>query len=188
MSRSIIPLALLLLVIQQVLIGRRPDASGRSKFYGVMKVPDRPFRIVISGKGVDGRTYKRTYMKPLTGSIEPRPAEAGSPQIQPHILAYGAGYLYRGGTKYHFSAELVPDYAIQNEKKTKFCIPSEIQTFSQAAWKAILASNAPTKYKLFIDNTDFGGEIAGLHSQGTLFQSFVAEGAQDCGEYPTNRF
>jgi hypothetical protein len=133
----------------------------------------------------------RIDMKPLTGSIEPQPAESGSPQIQPHILAYGAGYLYRGGTTYHFTAEYIPDYVIQNEKKTKFCIWHQQYRHTpefQAAWRAILASQAPTKYSVYMNNTNFGGEIEGLHAQGTLFKSFVAEGAQDCGEQPTNRF
>lgn len=133
----------------------------------------------------------RIEMKPLTGSIEPQPDSAGSPQIQPHILAYGAGYLYRRSTTYHFIAELVPDYVFQNEKKTKLCIFRQKYKYSpgmQAAWREVLASRAPTKYRLNIDNADFSGEIEGLHAQGTLFQSFVAEGAQDCGEQPTNRF
>lgn len=289
-------------VIQKILIDRQPDANGGSGFYGVMKVPDRPFRVVMSGEGIDGRSYRRIYnrlfrpttiptspirippgptaadvrqkfelegqqylnrkeedlrknatemivmprirvsnvmyapylskagrplgvritfdvafsqdgyynpelniypdyknpdwrgrihMKPLTGSIEPKPEEAGSPQIQPHILAYGAGYLYRRGMTYHFTAEYVPDYVIQNETKTKFCIWNQQYKYSpqqQAQWKAILASNAPTKYTLYINNTNFGGEIEDLHPQGVLYNSFVAEGAKDCGEQPTNRF
>jgi hypothetical protein len=291
-------------VIQKILIERQPDANGGSGFYGVMKVPDRPFRVVVSGEGIDGRTYSRTYqrlfrptarpksaillpnggpaanskqrqqfeaasqeymdkkeedlrknaaemivmprirvsnvmyapylskagrplgvritldvefsqdgyynpelhvypdyknpnwrgridMKPLTGSIEPQPAESGSPQNQPHILAYGAGYLYREGTTYHFTAEYIPNYVIQNENKTKFCIWHQQYKHTpefHAAWRAILASEAPTKYTLYINNTNFGGEIEGLHPQGKLFNSFVAEGAKDCGEQPTNRF
>jgi hypothetical protein len=58
----------------------------------------------------------------------------------------------------------------------------------QAAWRQILASKAPTKYWLSIDNADFSGKIEGLHAQGTLFKSFVAEGAQDCGKQPTSHF
>jgi len=130
-------------------------------------------------------------MKPLTGSIEPQPSEAGSPQYQAHILANGAGYLYRAGTTYHFTAEYVPNYIIQNEKKTRFCIWSQQYKYSpemQAAWKAILASSAPTKYALYLNNTEFGGEIENLHPQGVLLNSFMAEGAKDCGEQPTNRF
>ena len=289
-------------VIQKISIERQADANGGSGFYGVMKVPDRPFRVVISGEGVDGLSYSRTYerlfrpttrplspvlipgatatdptemqkfetaakeymskmeeelskkagemivmphmrvsnvmyapflskvgrplgvritfdvefsqdgyynpklhihpdyknddwrgridMNPLTGSIEPLPAEEGSPQDQPHILAFGAGYLYRAGTTYHFTAEYIPDFVIQNEKKTKFCIWNQRYRYSPEmhAWKAILASKAPTKYTLYINNTNFGGEIEGLHPQGVLFNSFVAEGAKDCGAQPTYRF
>ena len=133
----------------------------------------------------------RIDMKPLTGSIEPLPAEEGEPQSRPHILAFGAGYLYRAGTTYHFTAEYIPDYVIQNEKKTKFCIWRQQYKYSpeqKAAWEAILASEAPTKYTLYINNSNFGGEIEGAHSQRALFQSFVAEGAEDCGEQPTSRF
>lgn len=290
-------------VIQKILIERRADANGGSGFYGVMKVPDRPFRVVIRGEGVDGLSYSRTYerlfrpttrplspilipgatamdaterqkfeaaakeymikleedlskkagemivmphmrvsnamyapflskagrplgvrisldvefsqdgyynpelhiypdyrnddwrgridMKPLTGSIEPLPVEEGSPQYRPHILAFGAGYLYRAGTTYHFTAEYIPDYIIQNEKKTKFCIWNQQYKYSpemNAAWKAVLASKAPTKYTLYISNSNFGGEIEGLHPQGVLLNSFVAEGAKDCGAQPTSRF
>ncbi|HLA11582.1 MAG TPA: hypothetical protein VJ023_13425 [Pyrinomonadaceae bacterium] len=291
-------------LIQKVLIKRQPDASGRAGFYGFMKVPDRPFRVVVSGESLDGGSYRQVHnrlfkptnrtqdpfrippgapppkgktvqqfeaatreaiakmendltkdaaevivmprthvsnvmyapylsnsghplgvritfdvefsqdgyynpelhlvpeykndqwrgrieMKALTGSIEPQPAEPGSPQIQPHILAYGAGYLYSARTTYHFAADLVPDYVIQNENKTKFCIFRQKYKHSplmDAAWREILASKAPTKYRLFIDNTEFIGEIDGLHAQGTIFESFVAQGAQDCGEQPTTRF
>lgn len=292
-------------VIQQILIQRRPDAYGRSGFYGLMMVPDRPFRVVVSGEGVDGKSYRRPHerlfrptnrplhpplippgvpaaerrrmrqvteaaaqdaiakmendlkketsgvivmprtrvsnvmyapylsragnplgvritfdaefsqdgyynpelhlvpyyrnddwrgrieMKALTGSIEPEPAEAGSPQMQPHILAFGAGYLYRARTTYHFTAELVPDYIFQNEKKTKLCIFRQKYKYSpgmQAFWREILASKAPTKYHVYIKNSDFGGEIEGLHAQGVLFNSFVAEGAGDCGAQPNIHF
>ncbi|HET9788861.1 MAG TPA: hypothetical protein VFP47_17105 [Pyrinomonadaceae bacterium] len=293
-------------VIQKILIQRQPGPSGDSDFFGVMKVPDRPFRVVLSGEGIDGKSYRlvfrrlfkptlrrkspiimpssRTmpaaaakrmreliderYLKamdkeedelrrqggkivmprtrvsnvryapylskagrplglrimydvefsqdgyhnpelelfldyqksewrgridvyPLTGSIEPQPAEAGSPQDQPHILSYGAGYLYRAGTTYHFTVELVPDYVIQNKEKTKFCI--YFQKFKhdplmQVAFKEILASKMPTKYSVHIANTAFYGEIEGLHSQNTVLESYMAEGAQDCGEQPTDRF
>jgi hypothetical protein len=201
--------------IQKILINRETGANGDSDFYGVIKIPDRPFRVVMSGEGWDGKTFTRTFerlfkptthhqnailippggspvdktksrqlvedylnkmeedvrkkagdmivmprtrvsnvmyapyfsktgrqlglritydiqfsqdgyfnpeldifldykkedwrgridMKPLTGSIEPKPEEAGSPQVQPHMLAYGAGYLYKADTTYHFTAE-----------------------------------------------------------------------------------
>ena len=289
-------------VIQKILIQRQAGPSGDSDFYGVMTGPNRPFRVVLSGEGIDGKSYRLVFrrlfkptlrrkspiiipsspnvsadaakrmrefidesllkeedelrrhgaemivmprtrvsnvmyapylskagrplglritsdvefsqdgyynpelelfldykksewrgridMYPLTGSIEPQPAEVGSPQVQPHLLAYGAGYLYRAGTTYHFTAELVPDYVIQNQEKTKFCI--YFQKFKhdpsmQVAFREILATKMPTKYSVHIANTAFYGEIDG-HSQNTVLESYKAEGAQDCGEQPTQRF
>lgn len=289
-------------VIQKILIQRQAGPSGDSEFYGVIKVPDRPFRVVLSGEGIDGKSYRRVFkrlfkptlrrispiempssrsmsaaaakgmrelvdavinkeedelrsrgdmivmprtrvsnvmyapylsktgrplglrimydvefsqdgyynpklelfldykksewqgqidMYPLTGSIEPQPAEFGSPQIQPHILAYGAGYLYRAGTTYHFTAVLVPDYVIQNKDRTKFCIYFQKYKYDpsiQVTFTEILASKMSTKYSVHIANTAFYGDIEGLHSQHTLLESYKAEGAQDCGEQPTDRF
>jgi hypothetical protein len=130
-------------------------------------------------------------MRTLNGSIEPLPAEAGGPQLRPNILAFGAGYIYRGDTTYHFVAELVPDYIIQNEEKTKVCIYRQKYRYTpalQATWEALLASDAPTKYRVYIDNTDFDGQIEDFFAQGTLYKNFMAEGALDCGEMPTNHF
>jgi len=132
----------------------------------------------------------RIEMYPLTGSIAPQPAEVGSPQIQPHILAFDAGYLYRAATTYHFTAELIPDYVIQNKEKTKFCIYYQKYKYSpseQVSFTEILASKVPTKYSVHIANTAFYGEIEGL-SQSALLESYKAEGAQDCGEQPTQMF
>ena len=133
----------------------------------------------------------RIEMTPLTGSIEPQPKEAGEPQIQSHILAYGAGYLYRPGTKYHFTAEYIPDFVIQNEQKTKFCIYYQKYNYDpemQTAFREILADNRPTPYTVEIRNADFFGVIEGLPSQGALLKNFLAAGATDCGLQPTNRF
>jgi hypothetical protein len=290
--------------IEKIAIERQSDANGGSIFTGVTKVPARPFRVVVSGEGIDGKSYRLVYprlfrpkdghgsamllppgarapdaktqqqydaavqqymdkmeedakknagemivmprirvsnamyapylskegrplglritfdiefsqdgyynpelhlypeysnpnwrgridMNPLTGSIEPQPAEEGSPQERRHILAYGAGYIYWTGTTYHFTAEYIPNYVIQNDKKTKFCIWSQQYKYMpemQSAWKAIMVSKAPTKYTLYINNTNFAGVIEGLHPQGTLLRNFTAEGAQDCGEQPTFRF
>src|SRR5688500_19415311 len=57
-------------------------------------------------------------MHVVEGSIAPVPAVVGSPQQQPNILAHGAGYQYTAGTTYRFTADLIPDFIIQNEPKT----------------------------------------------------------------------
>ena len=286
--------------INKVLINRQPGPDGDSEFYGVIKIPDRPFRVVMRGEGWDGKTFTRTFerlfrpttrrqsailipgksvvaarqsqlvedymnkmeedvrknaaemivmprtrasnvmyapyfsktgrqlgiritydvefsqdgyynpelvlfldykkvewrgridMTPLTGSIDPQPREPGSEsQVQPHILAYGAGYLYSAGTKYHFTAEYIPDYVIQNEQKTKFCIyhhKFDNSPKMQTAFREIMEDNGPTPYTLEIKNAEFFGVIEDLASQGTLLKNFLAEGATDCGPQPTNRF
>jgi hypothetical protein len=130
-------------------------------------------------------------MQVIESSIRPLPAEAGAPQERPNILAYGAGFVYRGNTAYHFVAEMVPDYVIQNEAKTKFCIYTQKFKYSprsRSAWNGILESEASTTYSVTINNTEFHGEIAGLHAQRTIHRSFIAGGAGDCGEQPTKRF
>lgn len=291
-------------VIQSIRIMREP--SGTSKLFGLMVVPERPFRIVMTGAAVDGVRYRRTYgrlFRPIQGpavrrlppdvptdlakrmtqmadeaerqaidklesqlanhpdggafmprtqisnvayaplfsaagrpiglrvkyeakfsedgffnpalrvlptyqsdewsglvdmhaveaSIEPLPAEVGGPQQRPSILAYGAGYQYKGNTTYRFTADLIPDFIIQNEAKTKFCIYSrkyeiyEART-PRAVWEKLLTSESSVNYKVFIGDRDFTGAIDGFFAPGTLRASFAAEGALDCGSQPTRRF
>lgn len=282
---------------------QRNGPDGNPEFYGVMLIPDRPFRVVASGQAGDGSQYKITYEslfeptseppkpnagfplkpedakkmlgllkdaeqqeyskieqefakfrdgmivmprtrvsnvnytpifsssgKPLgvritydvefsqdgsynpelgvlpefenrewtgkmsmqvhDGSIEPKPIEE-SPPVQSHPLEYGAGYIYRANTTYHFTADLFPDYVIRNEQKTKFCIYSQKFNYDPSlteARKAILASKTPITYRVSIKNSGFEGIIEKFYSQHELYNSFVAEGAVDCGPQPTNRF
>ncbi|HKY42477.1 MAG TPA: hypothetical protein VJM50_05245 [Pyrinomonadaceae bacterium] len=124
------------------------------------------------------------------GSIEPKPIEE-SPQVRSHPLDHGAGYVYRANTTYHFTAELFPDYVIRNEQKTKFCLYNQVLSYDPQAVevrKAILASKAPITYRVSIKNSDFEGLIEKFYSHNELYNSFVAEGAVDCGPQPTNRF
>jgi hypothetical protein len=294
-------------VIQTIRMMREPNASGTSELVGLMVVPDRPFRIVMTGAAVDGVPYRRTYrrlfrptrdvpsvrrlppdvppelarhmtqtaddaarqtmdrlesqlanhpegvalmartqvsnvayaplfssagrpmglrvtyeiefsedgyfdpalralptyqsdewrglvdMHAVAGSIEPLPAEAGAPQQRPNILAYGAGYQYKGNTTYRFTADLIPDFIFQNEAKTRFCIYSRKYEIYEsgtrrAVWAELLTNESSVNYKIFIGNGDFTGVIDGFFAPGTLRASFAAEGAQDCGSQPTRRF
>lgn len=124
------------------------------------------------------------------GNIEPKPIEE-SPQVRSHPLEHGAGYVYRANTTYHFTADLFPDYVIRNEQKTKFCLYNRMFNYDPSlveARKAILASKAPITYRVKIANSDFEGIIEKFYSHHELYNSFVAEGAVDCGPQPTNRF
>ena len=288
-------------LIQPVRIVQQSNAYGHHEFYGLMVAPDRPFRVVVTGKGIDGKPYRSTHarlfrpkarpaagsrmpsatreqlrlteemtqqavarleedlkklsggvivmprqrvsnvtyapffspsgrplgvrvnydvefsqdgyynpelhvfpvydneewrsridMRVLNGSIAPQPAEESSPQVRPNILAYGAGYRYKKGTTYHFTAEMVPDYVVQNEAKTKFCLYDQKFKYADqkvlAVWAAIRASQTPISYTVHIKNSDFHGIIENFYSLGAFYKSFVAEGARDCGEQPTIRF
>jgi hypothetical protein len=145
-------------------------------------------------------TYQRDDLRGLIemhvveGSIDPLPTVVGTPQQQTNILAYGAGYQYTGGTTYRFTADLIPDFIIQNEAKTKFCIYSRkhLEIYpsveKRAAWTQLLTSKSPTTYKIWIGNSDFDGTIDGFSAPGTFRASFATEGAHDCGSQPTRRF
>ena len=134
----------------------------------------------------------RVSLNVLEGSIKPQPEERGSPQVQPHLLAYGAGYMYLSKTTYHFVAELVPDFAVRNEAKTKFCLYNQKTNYDpphvRAAWEAVVLSKAPITYRVSIDNSGFYGVIENFHSIGTFYDTFVRDGARDCGPEPTSRF
>ena len=293
-------------VIQPVPIVKEDGPSGSPEFFGMMIVPDRPFRVALSGEAVDGQRYQRIYerlfmptdrpenwdsliqgMSPseakkitqwaeqfmrqqsakvkekfeklpggvinfprtrvfnvayapllsragrlrgirinyevefsetgyynpelqvipwyenehwrgmiqmwvVDGKIEPEPEERGSPQVRPHLLAYDAGYQYLGQTVYRFTADLLPDYAIQNESKTKFCLYNQKFNNSPphvlAAWRALLSSNAPTTYKVYIQNSDYTGVIENWYPQSVIYNGFAEEGATDCGVQPSSRF
>jgi hypothetical protein len=132
-------------------------------------------------------------MHAVDGRIEPLPAEVGAPQQRPSILAYGAGYQYQANTTYRFTADLIPDFIIQNEAKTRFCIYTRKDEIyesgtKRAVWAALLTRDSPVNYKVFIGDRDFTGTIDGFFAPGTLRASFAAEGAQDCGSQPTRRF
>jgi hypothetical protein len=292
-------------LIEPARIRRETNSGGDSAFYGVMAVPDRPFRVVVTGEGIDGERYQRiherlfrpidrpvvqplivemaspadaekmskwveeamkqelakieedlnksggwivmphtrvfnvnyqpllssagrprglriTYdvefsengfynpelhlfpkyediewrlmvrMKVIDSSIDPQPAEAGSPQVRPHPLAYDAGYIYLGRTTYRFTADMVPDYVIQNEAKTKFCLWNQRYAHDppnvRATYRAMVTSKAPTTYRVYVDNSDFDGLIENFYGLGVFYSTFAVEGASDCGLQPTIHF
>jgi hypothetical protein len=134
----------------------------------------------------------------LRGEITPRPREAHPPydpillgELRSTPLEAGAHYTYEAGVVYHFTADMVPDYAVHNLQQTRACI--HYQKFRHApgrqqAFSALLASDAPAEYRVSIGRTAFTGVIRSFYGDGTFHRSFVDEGAQDCGAQPTRRF
>ena len=57
----------------------RPGPAGDPFFYGVMLVPDRPFRVVASGQAIDGSRYRVTYDSLFVPTNERPKPNAGFP-------------------------------------------------------------------------------------------------------------
>jgi hypothetical protein len=50
------------------------------------------------------------------------------------------------------------------------------------AFASMLAREGPRTYRVYIGGEAFEGRIENLPGEGTLYRSFVAEGAQDCAQ------
>ncbi len=129
-------------------------------------------------------------MKVINESIDPLP-DVQYPLQRPDLLKYDTAAGYRANTVYHFTVDMIPDYVIQNAKKTKFCI--YVQKFGGSPkrlslWEALSTNGMPIKYRIDIRNTDFNGETDNFHAQKVFLASFVNEGSQDCGPNPNINF
>ena len=145
------------------------------------------------------RSWQRlTRMEVLDSRITPMPREAFQPydairfgELRMSPLESGAHYTYEAGTIYHFTADLVPNYAVHNLDKSKKCIYYQQFPYSaesKAAFAQILATVAATPYAVAIGRGAFKGRIQNFYGEGIFHQSFVEEGAPDCGPQPTRRF
>ena len=83
----------------------------------------------VEGKNDNERWRSRTRMEVLDSTITPMPREAFPPfgpvilnDIRTSPLQSGATYRYEAGKVYHFTADLVPDFAIHNLDRNKVCI------------------------------------------------------------------
>lgn len=65
--------------IAPIFILMEKKAYGAPYFFGMMLVPDRPFRVMVSGQAIDGSQYKRVYESLISPTSEPPPANAGFP-------------------------------------------------------------------------------------------------------------
>ena len=72
--------------IQRIAIARQSNGAGESDFLGLMTVPDRPFRVRLSGESVDGRSFTRVYRHRFKPSAEP-PDDLPYPSDLPSEMA-----------------------------------------------------------------------------------------------------
>ena len=139
-------------------------------------------------------------MNVLESTITPMPREAHAPhdpivlnEYRTSPLEWGGEYLYEANTVYHFTADLVPDFVIHSVDKNRSCVHYQKFVYSPTSRKEFaeaLASEKPSTYAVHsnVFSNAFKGEIPQFYGAGTFHQSFVAEGARDCGPQPTRRF
>jgi hypothetical protein len=128
-------------------------------------------------------------MKVQNESITPLPQTQNAVDSKA-LLRYSAPAYYRGGVAYSAVADMVPDYVIYNVDSSRTCIYNyKFQSPAQTAiWGAIKARATPIKYRVDVNGADFQGETEPYYAQRALYESFLKEGAIDCGPTPTNRF
>jgi len=126
-------------------------------------------------------------MKPLNGTITPAPKLAGVQSLQ-EVIVYTGSATYQGGTTYTFTVDMVPDYVLQGTQTGRFCIYSQGVTNRGGVWDALMASQAAVPYSISISDTDTFATIPYFFAQRTLYESFAAAGAFDCGPTPNVRF
>jgi hypothetical protein len=135
----------------------------------------------------------------LRGSVDMKvAADTISPRPDPLGQQYSSGFHgfilpaeYKSGVVYHFQVDLVPDFAIQNAAKTKYCIYNrQYQSSPRASsnWETLKSQVLPVRFGVSIQSVNFSGEIPETYSQKIFYEGFLREGAQDCGPNPNINF
>jgi hypothetical protein len=125
-------------------------------------------------------------MKPLAGSITPAPTMIGVQSMR-DVIVYRGSATYEPGVTYTFVVDFAPDYVIQGTQSGRFCLYEQKFT-NRAVWESLIASPAAIPYSISISDTGTAATIPTFLPQRTLYESFKAGGAADCGPQPDNRF
>ena len=129
-------------------------------------------------------------MKVAGETINPQP-EFGQQQYPSGFHGFMMPAHYQSSVVYHLVVDMIPDYAIENAAKTKYCIYNrkfQISPKASGRWEALKTQDVPVRYLVGITSTNFHGEIAGLYPQKDFYEGFLAERAQDCGDSPSFNF
>ena len=115
----------------------------------------------------------KIQMQVLAVNIDPMPEglRGGAQQLR-----YGAGAIYRAGKTYRFTVDTIPNFAIQNAHKTRFCIMREMVKASPE----LVTSDRRVSYSTYIGWTTFKGQTENVSAPSVFYRSFMKEGAQEC--------
>jgi len=125
-------------------------------------------------------------MKPLTGSITPMPGMVGVQSMR-DVIQYEAAATYQQGIDYSFSIDLIPDFVYQGTQSGRFCVFNQ-KVSNRDIWNALMSSKDSVPYSVSISDAGAAARIPGSFPIRTLYDSFVAGGAGDCGAVPNVRF
>ncbi len=133
--------------------------------------------------------WREITMQVMDAEVDPAPQVPSGVPVG-DVIKYGGAAHYLGNLVYRFTFDMVPSYVIRNADRTRYCI--NLQSFRYGSrmriWGAVQASTAPVKYHISISSLDFDSETAELPPQHIYYESFLREGAGDCGPTPTIHF
>jgi hypothetical protein len=149
-------------------------------------------RVSVHAEDIEEPSGVLAQLNVLNSRLEPLPRLAHAPaglagtNHQASVLAYGADFLYEARTVYHFSVDLVPGFMSTRGDGSSPCIWREgFQTAPDPAkaFNRLLARERPATYRVRIGGEAFDGRIENFAGEGTIYRSFVAEGAPDCAPF-----
>lgn len=114
-------------------------------------------------------------MQVLAVNVDPLP-EGVNPRDAALQLRWGGSRAYRAGRTYRFVVDTIPNFAVQNASKTRYCI------MPTTRWRALVTSDPPAYYDVQIGWATFKGRTEAFAGPGVFYRSFVKEGAPQCSE------
>jgi hypothetical protein len=128
-------------------------------------------------------------MKAQDGQVDPAPENRAADALA-DVIRYGGAAQYEGGVVYRFSFDLVPQYVIRNRAGTRYCLYLEQFRAGNrlGLWNAIAGSAAPVRYRVDLSGLGFHADTEPMTPQRVFYESFLSEGAADCGPEPNVNF
>ena len=102
-------------------------------------------------------------------------------------LDHSGSLIYEPGIVYRFAADFEPEFVVHNLDRTRTCIASQLGSpgsKERQALQQLMVSQEPATYSVVIDYPAFQAEIRQFYPPSAFQQTYVSEGAQDCGVSP----
>ena len=146
----------------------------------------------------DDRWRGMARMRVVDSRVEPTPhfphkpyAPYTSSEFYASPLEYDGTFIYEAGVVYRFTSDFVPEFVVHNLDRTRTCIAYQLGSpgsTERQALQQLMVSQEPATYSVAINYPAFKGDIRSFYPPSTFQQTYVSEGAQDCGERPSRRF